>query len=117
MSAKFSRLGIPCPHCQSRASGDKVRRITRTLSEVTYRCSNVRCGCNFVVSVETVRMLTLPSIPDPTVNVPLSPHIRRGALQAVMEHGRIADLRNGDFIAGQAENLDLFEQQQEAHAP
>jgi len=79
------RVTIRCPHCQTRSIAISSREMSKTLREVTYRCTNELCGHTYVANLEVVRTLTVSSIPAPDVHLPLSPHVRREQLLLLLE--------------------------------
>lgn len=71
-----------CPHCRTRATARTSREMSPTFREVTYQCNNVECGHTYVVNMEFARTLSPSAMPDPTLQLPVSPHVReRGAQQ------------------------------------
>ena len=69
--------GFTCPHCRTLARTIKSRPMGALMKESTYRCRNPYCGHVFVCTVEVSRTLSPSGIPDPEINIPLSPHIRQ----------------------------------------
>ncbi|WP_082818860.1 ogr/Delta-like zinc finger family protein [Cupriavidus nantongensis] len=100
------RLSIKCPHCRARAAFVKSREMSLTMREVTYRCTNEYCGHVYVANLEVCRTLSPSSIPDPQVHIPLSRHVRRDRLHAVLEGAAAAP--DNDAAAGrQLAQLDI----------
>lgn len=109
---RATRLGVRCPHCDSRCVGQRDRRISRVLTEVDYLCTNPQCNHRFVVAVEAVRTIGLSSTPRADVHLPLSSHIRRSVIAAQIS--QLPPARCDDaWPAGQAAAVDatgdLFE--------
>lgn len=100
------RLSIKCPHCRSRAAFVKSREMSGTMREVTYRCTNEYCGHVYVAALEVIRTLSPSAIPDPQVHIPLSRHVRRDRLQAVLE-GSTAAPDNDAAACQQVAQLDI----------
>lgn len=83
--SRYRYITIRCPHCQAGAIAVASRELSRTLREVTYRCRNHRCRHAYVAQLEVVRTLSLSSLPCAEVVLPLSPHVRLGQLQALLQ--------------------------------
>jgi hypothetical protein len=58
--------------------------VTDDLVELTYRCTNIKCGHNFVVAAQTIRTTVLPAVINPAVSLPLSSRIDRTALNLAL---------------------------------
>ena len=106
------RVTIKCPHCTSRARAVKSREMTVTMREVTYQCTNVLCGHTYVAGLEVMRTLSPSAMPNPQVNIPLSPHVERRLLTVQLDVAPVSTVREAD---APARNLDLFEGA--AHGP
>ncbi len=65
-----------CPHCQTRATARTSRELTLTLREVTFQCNKLECGHTYVVNMEFARTLSPSAMPNLSLNLPLSPHVR-----------------------------------------
>lgn len=76
---------VRCPHCSSDANVRNSKQVTDQYKELTFACSNVECGFVWVATISPVRTLSPSSIPNPEIRIPLSPHIKRGALQAMLD--------------------------------
>lgn len=72
---------VPCPHCEADAHIQKTRQLSKTFREITCHCTNENCGCTFIASIEPIRILSPSANPDPTVRIPMSPHVDVKALQ------------------------------------
>ena len=72
-----------------------------------YCCVNAECGHTFVALTEIVRTLSPSATPNPSVNLPLSTHVRRDMLRATLDHAASAEhqTRNTAPVTG-----DLFQQ-------
>ncbi|MGE4340176.1 MAG: ogr/Delta-like zinc finger family protein [Pigmentiphaga sp.] len=68
---------MSCPHCQHKAIVRRSREMSRTMRELTFVCRNLDCNYAWVSVLEAHRSLNLPPNPDPSVVVPLSPHVNR----------------------------------------
>ena len=98
---------MACPHC----GFDSVIRtswvMTKLMRETTYQCTNPECGHTFAALTEIVRTLSPSATPDPTVNIPLSSHIRRDGMRVVLDNAdtaahtaRYTPPVTGDLFAG-----------------
>lgn len=81
---------MACPHC----GFDSVIRtsmvMTKLMRETTYACTNPECGHTFIALTEIVRTLSPSATPDPSVSIPLSSHVRRDVMRAVLDHAEEA---------------------------
>lgn len=66
------RLGFYCPHCDSRSANTRLVPLSRTVSDLTFRCGNDDCGHVFVVRLEVVRSVHPSAVPHPAVTLPLA---------------------------------------------
>ena len=98
---------LPCPHCR----WPSVIRTSEQMSVLTrqyvFCCVNAECGHTFVGTLEISRTLSPSATPDPSVNLPLSSHVRRDMLRAQLEHAATSahTARNTAPVTG-----DLFSQ-------
>jgi cytochrome c-type biogenesis protein CcmH/NrfF len=83
--SRYRYITIRCPHCAAPSIAVASRELSRTLREVTYRCRDHRCRHAYVAQLEVVRTLSLSSLPAADVRLPISPHVRLGRLQALIE--------------------------------
>lgn len=67
------RISIHCPICRTRAIARTSREMSRTMREITYRCTNDECGHTYVAHLEVVRTLVPSIIDNPEVSIPFSP--------------------------------------------
>ncbi|WP_080404940.1 ogr/Delta-like zinc finger family protein [Burkholderia ubonensis] len=65
-----------CPHCRMRATARSSREMSITFREITYQCNNLECGHTYVVNMEFARTLSPSATPDPSLNLPISAHVR-----------------------------------------
>lgn len=88
---RISPRSTKCPHCKSKAVYSKSTELTPCYRRITFRCSNDDCGHIFVCGLNVEYTNTLSSIPDPTIRIPLSKHIKKYALAAQLKaNGMIA---------------------------
>jgi hypothetical protein len=71
MTTPKSSRGHVCPHCQARAVVYTSRRLSPLVVEQYAQCSNLACGCQFVVQVGIVRMTMASAMPNKDLNLPL----------------------------------------------
>jgi len=102
-----------CPHCRASSEIRTSRMVSDTMRESIYACSNVECGHTYVVMAEVVRTLSPSATPDPTVNLPLSSHVRRDMVRVVLDNAGEAQHEaqfttpiTGDLFAGSAKAAD-----------
>ncbi|MGO1072691.1 ogr/Delta-like zinc finger family protein [Lysobacter sp. CA199] len=69
-----------CPHCKGKASARTSVELSLLYREVTYVCLYSLCGHVFVAGLEAIRTLSPSAMPDPEVDLPLSPHVRQHQL-------------------------------------
>ena len=98
---------MECPHCKATSEIRTSKPVSATMRETIYQCTNVECGHTFVATTEIVRTLSPSATPDPTVNLPLSTHIRRDMLRVVLDNAGEAPHQalftqpiTGDLFAG-----------------
>lgn len=77
---RYMRITTTCPHCRQRAVAIDSREMSRTMREITYRCSNWRCGHVYVSALEVLRTVSLSSMPAMDVALPLDACVRRERL-------------------------------------
>lgn len=99
-------MRLRCPHCASPCTIRSSEQMSVLTRQSFYCCVNAECGHTFVALTEIVRTLSPSATPDPSVNLPLSSHVRRDLLQATLEHAGVAPhctrstrAVNGDLFA------------------
>lgn len=115
--ASYGRLRIRCPNCGEPSKGDKTRHLSALTTEVSYFCPIDSCGAGFVVTAEVSRYIRLPTVLNPSVNVPLSPIVERRSIAQALENMSTAKLPPEGEIVTLPESLrqsDLFAA---AHGP
>lgn len=71
MTQHKQRRGHTCPHCEAQAVTYTSRMLSRLVTERYVQCTNVLCGCRFVIQIGVVRV-TVPSLmPSAEVNLPM----------------------------------------------
>lgn len=100
------RSRVHCPHCEAQALIRTSMQMTALTHETTYYCINAECGHTFSALTEIVRTLSPSATPNPSINLPLSTHVRRDLMRATLEHAQPSDYapRNTRPV-----NRDLFE--------
>lgn len=66
------RVGMNCPHCNSRAQIRTSHPLTITMREVYFLCTNLVCAHSWVAHIEAVRTIAPSGVPNPRVNLPVS---------------------------------------------
>lgn len=106
---RYEGTRFPCPHCKASSEIRTSRMVSATMRESIYQCTNVECGHTFIVDAEASRTLSPSATPDPTVNIPLSTHVRRDMVRVVLDNASEADYQarftrpvTGDLFAGGA---------------
>ena len=90
------RWGRVCPHCGGPSKIRSSKQITPSYAEQLRWCENPLCGHVWVDAIEAVRTLSPSAVPAPDINIPLSRHIRREQVVAVMHQAEQLDLYGGD---------------------
>ena len=106
---RYEGTRFPCPHCKASSEIRTSRMVSATMRESIYQCTNGECGHTFIVDAEASRTLSPSATPDPTVNMPLSAHVRRDMVRVVLDNASEADYQacftppvTGDLFAGGA---------------
>ena len=106
---RYEGTRFPCPHCKASSEIRTSRMVSATMRESIYQCTNVECGHTFIVDAEASRTLSPSATPDPTVNIPLSTHVRRDMVRVVLDNAgeaaheaRFTTPVTGDLFAGGA---------------
>jgi hypothetical protein len=55
--------------------------MSLTFREVTYQCDNPDCGHTYIVNMEFARTLSPSAMPDLSLSLPLSSHVRERLAQ------------------------------------
>ena len=107
---RYEGTRFPCPHCKATSEIRTSRMVSATMRESIYQCTNVECGHTFIVDAEASRTLSPSATPDPTVNIPLSTHVRRDMVRVVLDNATEAVYQprytmpvTGDLFAGGAD--------------
>lgn len=79
-----------CPHCKCWASVRNSIEVTPLLRDMFLICKNAACGHTFAAAMEINRTLSPSATPDPTILLPLSPHVRRRDVMEQMARHPIA---------------------------
>lgn len=87
---RAERQRLDCPHCEWPCLVRTSVRLSNLTRETMYACVNVECGHTFVALTEIVRTLSPSATPNPSVNLPISSHVRREVLRAQMDHAQTA---------------------------
>lgn len=83
-------MRLSCPHCKHPCVIRTSEQVTVLTRQSVYCCVNAECGHTFVANTEIVRTLSPSATPDPSVNLPLSSHVRRDMLRLQLDHAGTA---------------------------
>lgn len=83
-------MRLQCPHCRWPCVIRTSEQVTVLTRQSVYCCVNAECGHTFVANTEIVRTLSPSATPDPSVNLPLSSHVRRDMLRVQLDHAGTA---------------------------
>ena len=72
-------MRLKCPHCDAWARVRSSQRLNRCTTELFLQCMNLECGHTFAASVQASRTLSPSAMPNPSVTLPFSPHVKRRA--------------------------------------
>ncbi len=97
-------MRFPCPHCQALGRVRTSERMSPTVSWLYLQCSDLECGHSWRVDAEATVTISPSAKPSPQVNMPLSPHVRRGVLARMLEL-----LPDGNHQARTPQTMDMFE--------
>jgi hypothetical protein len=99
-----------CPMCDASCEIRTSQAVTKTMRESFYQCTNVECGCTFVVVAEINRLLNPGATPNPKVNIPISSHVRRDMVRVMLDNAGEAEHQarytlpvTGDLFTGGAD--------------
>lgn len=77
-------MKMVCPHCKSSCTNRKSNQVSPMYREITFSCDNMECGHVFIAAVSPIRTISLSSMPDLTVQIPLSSRIKKEDFEKVM---------------------------------
>lgn len=66
-----------CPHCKTKSQVRTSKDVSVLMRELIYACLNHECGHTFAAFLEVSRTLSPSAMPDPSVYLPMSEHVRR----------------------------------------
>lgn len=69
------RFTITCPHCDARTVARHSIKLSDTMREITFTCTDLECGHNFIAQLEAVRTLSPSAKPKDSVRLPISQHV------------------------------------------
>lgn len=69
-------VGMDCPHCGQRGAVRSSSAINEQVKEVRYECLNEECDCAWTAQLAVIHLVRPSHIPNPLVNIPLSPRAR-----------------------------------------
>lgn len=97
MSNRISPRSTKCPHCKLKAVYSGSCELTPCYRRITFRCTNDDCGHIFVSGLIVEYSKTLSSIPDPTIRIPLSKHIKKYELAAQLKTNGMIAVEQGEL--------------------
>ena len=87
---RYEGTRMACAHCGAHAVIRTSEMQTPTMRKTTYQCTNVECGHTFVASTEVVLTLCPSATPNPSVTIPISSHVRRDMVRALLDNAGVA---------------------------
>lgn len=106
------RVRMKCPHCKKLSLCRTSKEESVLTRSFVYCCSNFECGHVFKAVMEIHYTISPSATPDPSVDLPMSTHIRRDVVRAQMDLARSATHDadqttpvTGDLFSGQAPPL------------
>lgn len=103
-----------CPHCRTMCIVRSSNVLTRTSRELFFVCMNVNCGHTFSAVMSILRTISPSAMPDPTVVLPMSTHIKRKLLTEMLANDLLRSPYDPD---AKGQTGDLFEQHGDAELP
>ena len=93
------RVLFRCPHCRTKSQVRTSRDLNVLMRELIYACLNHECGHTFAAYLEVARTLSPSAMPDPSVYLPMSEHVRK----KIADHPTMTDaFRNRSHHCGDA---------------
>lgn len=84
-------MRLRCPHCKKLSTVRTSEQMSDTVTWMYMQCGNLECGHTWRVDAEASVTISPSARPDPTVNIPLSPHIARMGLRDQLERAPTGD--------------------------
>lgn len=81
---------LPCPHCKCPSVIRTSEQMSVLTRQYVFCCVNAECDHTFVATLEISRTLSPSATPDPSINLPLSSHVRRDMLRVQLDHATSA---------------------------
>ena len=85
------RVRMKCPHCKKLSLCRTSKEESVLTRSFVYCCSNFECGHVFKAVMEIHYTISPSATPDPSVDLPMSTHVRRDIVRAQMDMARSAD--------------------------
>ena len=76
---------VDCPDCKGAMRIRTSYALGQTMRRLTYECLNVECGASFAASITLDARLNMPAQPSMTVVIPVSSHVNRARIRAVLD--------------------------------
>lgn len=84
------RVRMKCPHCKKLSLCRTSKEESVLTRSFVYCCSNFECGHVFKAVMEIHYTISPSATPDPSVDLPMSTHVRRDIVRAQMDLARSA---------------------------
>lgn len=101
------RVRMKCPHCRRLSLCRTSKEESVLTRSFVYCCSNFECGHVFKAVMEIHYTISPSATPDPSVDLPMSTHVRRDLVRTQMDVARSAEHLSestapitGDLFAG-----------------
>lgn len=82
---------VDCPDCGTPLRIRSSYAVGQTMRKLTYDCLNAECGATFAASVMLDARLNMPARPSSTVMIPISSHVNRRLMRAMLDDAPEAD--------------------------
>lgn len=84
-------MRLRCPHCKKLSTVRTSEPMSDTVTWLYMQCGNLECGHTWRVDAEASVTISPSARPNPTVNIPLSPHIARLSLRDQLDRAPTGD--------------------------
>ena len=82
-----------CPHCGTSSVVRTSETMSATVTWLYVQCRNLECGHTWRVDAEAAITISPSAMPRHDVQLPLSPHVRRGLLSVQLQTARVGQHR------------------------
>lgn len=70
----MNALGMNCPHCGTWSTVRNSEYYAPLVRAVFFQCRQLHCGHTWKAHLEVIHTITPSAVPNPNINIPLSPH-------------------------------------------